>query len=197
MWWVAGCGRIVGWLESVNGWVGGWIGWIDGWTGGRMDGWWVGWWIWIWLKGRWTQKQKRLPEYDDFMNDKLYNVNMMDGYRMIELGQELGYVKEMGQTCDASNGTSLVTPHRLGSWHACSGRWQRWCVRFSWLLTSRRVRPLWPQGTGRVWRSSIRWNRWGDPLSNSVQPAHPCILHTQICVFGVVQHFYTKRIQKE
>ena len=56
------------------------------------------------------------------MNDKLYNVNMMDGYRMIELGQELGYVKEMGQTCDASNGTSLVTPHRLGSWHACSGR---------------------------------------------------------------------------
>jgi len=30
------------------------------------------------------------------MNDKLYNVNMMDGYRMIEFGQELGYVKEMG-----------------------------------------------------------------------------------------------------
>ena len=117
----------------------------------------------------------------------------MDGYRMIELGQELGYVKEMGQTCGASNGTSLMTPHRLGSWHACSGRWQRWCVRFSWLLTSRRVRPLWPQGTRRVWRRSIHWNRWGDPLSNSVQPAHPCILHTQICVFGVVQHFYTKR----
>ena len=56
------------------------------------------------------------------MNDKLYNVNMMDGYRMIELGQELGYVKETGQTCGASNGTSLMTPHRLGSWHACSGR---------------------------------------------------------------------------
>ena len=112
---------------------------------------------------------------------------------MIELGQELGYVKEMGQTCGASNGTSLMTPHRLGSWHACSGRWQHWCVRFSWLLTSRRVRPLWPQGTGRVWRRSIHWNRWGNPLSNSVQPAHPYILHTQICVFGVVQHFYTKR----
>ena len=47
------------------------------------------------------------------MNDKLYNVNMMDGYRMIELGQELGYVKEMGQTCGASNGTSLMTPIAL------------------------------------------------------------------------------------
>ena len=37
----------------------------------------------------------------------------MDGYRMIEWGQELGYVKEMGQTCGASNGTSLVTPIAL------------------------------------------------------------------------------------
>ena len=27
--------------------------------------------------------------------------------------------------------------------------------------------------------------------SNPVEPAH--ILHTQICVFGVVQHFYNKR----
>ena len=32
---------------------------------------------------------------------------------MIEWGQELGYVKEMGQTCGASNGTSLVTPIAL------------------------------------------------------------------------------------
>ena len=28
-------------------------------------------------------------------------------------------------------------------------------------------------------------------LSNSVQPAHT--LHTQICIFGVVQHFYNER----
>ena len=96
--------------------------WMDRWMDGRTDGWMVGGMVDLDLTQRTLDsKQKRLPEYDDFMNDKLYNVNMMDGYRMIELGQELGYVKEMGQTCGASNGTSLMTPHRLGSC-ACSGR---------------------------------------------------------------------------
>ena len=61
-------GRADGWMD------GGWDGGLDS-MDGRADG----------LTQRTLDsKKERLPEYDDFMNDKLYNVNMMDGYRMIE-----------------------------------------------------------------------------------------------------------------
>ena len=86
---------------------------MDGRADGWMDGGWDGGFGFGFDSKDARLEKERLPEYDDFMNDKLYHVTMMDGYRMIELGQELGYVKEMGQTCGASNGTSLMTPIAL------------------------------------------------------------------------------------
>ena len=52
---------------------------LDGSMDGRADGWMVGGMVGLDLTQRTLDlKKERLPEYDDFMNDKLYNVNMMD-----------------------------------------------------------------------------------------------------------------------
>ena len=52
---------------------------MDGSMDGRTDGWMVGGMVDLDLtQGTLDSRKERLPEYDDFMNDKLYNVNMMD-----------------------------------------------------------------------------------------------------------------------
>ena len=74
-------------MIGISGWLSRWMDWMDRWIDGRTDGWMVGGMVDLDLTQRTLDSRKeRLPEYDDFMNDKLYNVNMMDGYRMIELG---------------------------------------------------------------------------------------------------------------
>ena len=112
----------------------------------------------------------------------------MDGYRMIEWGQELGYVKEMGQTCGASNyGTSLVTPIALavGTLAAADDSAGVFGSAGCWL----------PDAFGHF--GLRERGDYGGQFAGIVEEILYPTLHTQICVFGVVQHFYTKRIQKE
>ena len=66
-------------MIGISGWLSRWMDWMDRWIDGRTDGWMVGGMVGLDLTQRTLDsKKEQLPEYDDFMNDKLYNVNMMD-----------------------------------------------------------------------------------------------------------------------
>ena len=90
----------------------------------------------------------------------------MDGYRRREGGQELRYVKEMGQTCAAPECTSLCTPHialAVGTLAADDSAGV-FSSAGCWLPDAFGHFGLRKREDGEV-----RWNHWGNPLSNSIQ----------------------------